>query len=158
MVTYRSILVFSILFVVLHEIAHVLGGHFVYQIKNGFAVPASDGFHFDEVPLEMRTANIASPGDNQAGGNSTKLLELDADETAFELMMMVGYELFVANTEVSELLGTTVHEPDNVPPLVERGIWDLSFYAACSAFFVIDSRRNHAKGYPSPMTRAYNLA
>lgn len=149
----RFILFNSLLFVVLHELSHVICGHFPFRIDNGLAPATGVDMNFDEIDMSATQASTVPQNEQLL----FKQIELDADQMAFEFLVALGYELFVANEEIRQLAGTR-HPPDEIPEPVEHALFETMLFAASTVVFLIDANCPAPSFYPSPEARVLNLA
>lgn len=133
----------GVLFILLHEFGHIAAGHFVLFPEAAF----------DEVRSRFAW-------DGEAGPEAVnKLVELEADIYAFNVLLDLAVPVFEANTDVQTLRGDREFEDwrERIPePLIQ-----LMFYASVLALALLDAHRRDAGGtnaYPLPFTRALNLA
>jgi hypothetical protein len=146
---YRIWLVQSIVFVVLHELGHVLCGHLGLlaqeypQEKRHFA--------FDEIA----DATLSST-DPREESRLRPLMELEADEFALERMLVLAYEIFCADPAVLAIL-PELPSPDDVAEPLRRQAEALAFYAACTAMALIEAKAGASPDHPPAFARMFNL-
>ncbi len=139
----------ALIFILLHEYGHIAAGHFALQAD---AEGAAGQFAFEEV-------GSAFSFEGKAGGLTSRLIEIEADNLAFNLLLDLSYPIFTANADVEALLGgkdLRDWQDQLIPPVVE-----LMFYAAAVALALIDAHRVRARGatdHPRPLARVLNLA
>jgi hypothetical protein len=147
-VVYRIWLIQSIIFVALHELGHVLRGHFGYRFATRES-NASGRFSLQEIP-PTDSSKPLSPKDQRVQW----LMELEADEFALERMLALAYEIFEHCTQPEASDDSTAHDVD-APS--RRKAEELSFYAACLAMAMLQAHRQQGPDHPPPITRLYSL-
>lgn len=148
----RFILSSAVMFVVLHELSHVICGHFAFRRDHGLSDTAS-GSAFDEIEMSGLTSRSIS----QDGRSLIKHVELDADQMAYEFLLAIGYEFLVANDEIGPHLAAT-HPPDALPDQIEHAVAECMLFAAAAVIFLIDANHPAPSTYPAPEARVLNLA
>jgi hypothetical protein len=102
-VIWRSLLYNAILFIILHEVAHVTCGHFLMAIDAGIAKPSREYFTFSEIKPDATSVRTESTQEDSLASNMVRLTELEADAVAFDVMLALSYELLIGNSEVSDI-------------------------------------------------------
>lgn len=139
----------ALIFILLHEYGHIAAGHFRLQAE---AEGSDRPFAFEEVASTFSF-------EGAAGGMTSRLIELEADNLAFNLLLDLSYPIFAANADVEALLGgqdLRDWQDQLIPPVVE-----LMFYSAALALALIDAHRVRSRGgqdHPRPLARMLNLA
>ena len=139
----------AVTFILLHEYGHIAAGHFKRLAEESGTDAA---LAFDEV-----TSVFAFEG--EAGDPTSRLIELEADNLAFNLLLDLSYPIFTASADVEALLnGEDLRnwQDQLIPPVVE-----LMFYSAALALALIDAHRTRtgrSGDHPRPLARMLNLA
>ncbi len=146
-----SLISSALIFVLLHEYGHIAGGHFNFLQQSSPAKCA--GFEFDEI-TDAFSFDGFSPGGMETG----KLIELEADLIAFNLLLDVSYPLFLADENIEVLMQGREFEnwrDELYPPMAE-----LVFYGAALALALLAVHRSPEEAggdHPLPLTRLMNL-
>lgn len=147
----RLMLHYALFFIAFHEIAHVLCGHLQFCAERDLFGLPEGGLRFDE------QSSIRNDPDPQVDAtNWIKLIELDADQLAFELLSAFSYEILIADDGFAELL--TGHEdPNAVSQDVMLALGEVIVSAASGVFYLMETQRDHHGDYPSPQTRLQSI-
>jgi len=151
-ICHRIWLVQSLLFVLLHEVAHVVCGHLGWW-RLAAAPGQEAAFRYTEVdgpPLP----EPAAPGDTR---RLRWLMELEADEVALDRMLVLAHELFFADEEAARLHPEPGPDLDAVPEAERRAAEALTFYAACTAMALIEAQQSRTQDHPPAMARLHHL-
>ena len=160
-VVVRCALYNALIFVLLHEYAHIVCGHFRFEIAK--QNPNSDRptqHRFREVSDSSIRFELTSLMGTEVVNRFAALSELEADATAYQLLSDFAYEIFVANSEVAETIPAKL-PPHEVPAPVLQATNELQFYSATLALSLIEfarKRQGDSGGYPLPFTRVMNIA
>lgn len=149
---YRIWLVESLIFVVLHEVAHVLCGHF--DLLRAISSPSGQtSLRFTEIRNEpLQSPRLAEEP------RWRPLMELEADEVALDRMLAIAYELFCADESAKELLGPERTAPEaDVPEEHRRRAEELTFYAAATSMALIEAHGGSSEDHPPAFARMFNL-
>jgi hypothetical protein len=156
----RAVLSNALIFVLFHEYAHIACGHFRFAMARqggGLAQPCC----FQEIGDDpYRFALSASLG-REINGNFLALSELEADGTAYEVLVEFAYEILIANSEIAENLAS-IAPPNDVPRATREAANELLFYSVCLTLSLLEFARKGqegaANGYPLPFSRVLNVA
>jgi hypothetical protein len=139
----------ALIFILLHEYGHIAAGHFKLLAEQG---GADAELAFDEV---MSDFSFQGERDDL----TSRLIELEADNLAFNLLLDLSYPIFTASADVQALLkGRDLPnwQDQLIPPVVE-----LMFYSAALALALVDAHRKRSRcsgDHPRPLARMLNLA
>lgn len=147
----RLMLHFAITFIAFHEIAHVICGHLQFCAERDLFGPTNLGLTFDE-----HSSTDSSSNAHTDATKWTELIELDADQMAFELLCAFSYEFLVAGDGFAELLPSR-EDPNFVPEKVRFALGEVIVSAASSVFYLMETQRDDHGDYPSPQTRLQSI-
>jgi len=147
----RAMLHFAIVFIAFHEIAHVLCGHLPFCFDREIIGMSKHGLRLDEV-----TTLDPDPTRDAKATNWAKLIELDADQMAFELLMAFAYEILVAGDGFAELLPDK-QDPNAVSQRTALALGEVIITSAASVFFLMEMQRGDHGDYPTPQTRLQSI-
>ena len=83
--------VYALMFVVLHECGHVMNGHFRFLLQN--TKSGERKHHFSEMHANRTSLGAFSLANPCLQVNFSKLIEMEADEFAFSVMMGAALEI-----------------------------------------------------------------
>jgi hypothetical protein len=146
----------AVLFAILHEVSHIICGHFEYQVQHGLAEPVDGLFQIDELD-KASSPPRASQG--PVDGQWRKLVELEADEIAFDILRSASYEILLAGDEFRNRVAS-VFDPNKLPQALEFALGEAMLCSAAAVCFLIGAERRQSAGttYPLPDTRIISLA
>ncbi|HVY38735.1 MAG TPA: hypothetical protein VHM31_12400 [Polyangia bacterium] len=147
-VTYGSWVAQVLIFIGLHEVAHVLCGHFS-------VLPLLDG----NVHSEVAGPDLPIHQPGWEDHRLRWLLELEADEVALDRMLALAFEIFTADGDVRDLYAHAGRSTIDVAGSVRRSAERLTFHAACSAIALLEAGREPlGTGHPPAFARMLYLS
>lgn len=147
----RLMLHYALFFIAFHEIAHVLCGHLQFCSKRDLFAISETGLSFDEQSSSHKDHDIKTEATNWI-----ELIELDADQLAFELLSAFAYEILIAGDGFAELLPEQ-EDPNDVSQDVTLALGEVIVSAASGVFYLMETQRDDHGDYPSPQTRLQSI-
>lgn len=147
----RLMLHYALFFIAFHEIAHVLCGHLQFGVERGLFKLSETGLSFDEQSSARRSRDR-----NTDSTNWIELIELDADQLAFELLSAFAYEILVAGDGFAKLLAEP-EDPNAVSLDMTLALGEVIVSAASGVFYLMETQRDDYGDYPSPQTRLQSI-
>jgi len=149
-IVYRVWLVQVVVFVALHELAHVACGH-VSLLRSRSPGLQRGTFAFVEVPSHT-SPNRVSWEDPR----TPWVLELEADEFALQRMLVLAHEMFSHDTDAKELLDPS-ERAGKISVEKRRAAEQLVFYSACTALALIEIERVPSPEHPPAFLRVLHM-
>jgi hypothetical protein len=149
---YECVIDIAILFVMLHELCHVLRKHLHYVLpdeQQGCAL------HYSEIG-SIRLSPAATELDDFLKSNFLKLAEFDADGHSIILLYAVSLELFaMLSNRYEKRCPNWRTEADN--PMHRETAQLIALFGATIALTIIETQPDRSLAYPSPYSRLINL-
>lgn len=149
----RAMLYSSLTFIVLHEASHACGGHFPYLARR-FGADEVNNLALDALAFEGDGTHRPSP----ELARVQRLLELDADAIAFDLLYHLADEIFSANEELKAAI---------LPEMVfgsgerQQKLSRIGYICAVLVMTLLEAqrveKRARSDSHPSPLARAFSL-
>ncbi|RVU18478.1 hypothetical protein [Methylobacterium oryzihabitans] len=155
----RTVLNVAVVFILLHEYAHVAAGHLDARRSAGGVAATETTYRWDEVPGPANrpdpALSLAGVGPEQVG----RVFELEADATAYELLLDFAVDILLATDEARRALPSIAHA-DDLDPAQAGSLQQLIFYACALTVSLTEQSRQNAgvQGtYPSAGARMMSL-
>ena len=155
----RTMLNFAVMFILFHEYSHIAAGHLDAQPAARGAAAAETTFRWNEVPASANRSDpalsVAGIGPEQVG----KIFELEADATAYELLLDFAVDILLATAEARRALPSIAHAED-LDADQAGSLQQLIFYACALTVTLTERSRRNAgvQGvYPSADARMMSL-
>ncbi|TPE47876.1 hypothetical protein [Amaricoccus solimangrovi] len=150
---HRVLLHFAALFVQLHEFAHILCGHLKYCDAKGLLKRTGAGLRLDETGADGHSRKVEA---GEIPSDWLKLIELEADSMAFEMLLGFSYEFLLAGDVFAEKLRREA-DPDRLSARMTHTLGEIAITAGAAVFYLLEMEREGRDAYPLPETRLLNI-
>ncbi|MGJ5176536.1 hypothetical protein ACQR16_30945 [Bradyrhizobium oligotrophicum] len=136
-----------VFFVLLHEFSHIACGHIHAAVGNG-----QSGFTLNEIGTSDRLGDSGLAGGEVTGVDANKVFELEADSTAYELLLEHAETILRASPGLDRIAWEEKAGAEAVPK--------MAFLACALVVALTEGQRHEAgreTGHPRALTRILNL-
>jgi len=153
----NAILNCAVTFILLHEYSHIVCGHFHATDKPDDCSARTRTLQEIGEQYGMETFGLSFAGFSPTQVN--KVFELEADAAAYELLIEIATDVFLATPAVEQAISRRKRAAD-LSLDDKRAIQRMTFYA-CSLVAALTEgvrvRQGHQSNYPSALTRMLSL-